>query len=240
MRSGHLILVTSLLIPLGGCPAHTHDDGTDPGPVTTIVSRVVSSGCSRAIDYSMRKMAVSGVEIPITLQGTGPYIKIGAASTDPMVVQQASSLVQALDLQQFSFCQQLQTVGGPERVELIKQYNANVFALLTLALSLQNATTPQQQATAVKAATVAVPAAGAIAGLSSVAGPVSPPPDTPGASIAPAASAAVTATGAAAPMVTTAPSAATGATAPMVATAPSSQSSGPIPISPLSADGAAL
>ena len=154
--------------------------------------------CAMIINYQGNSTKIGGLEIPITQ--LGGIVKVGNASLDPVTLQKASELIQALDIAQFNSCRSVPFAAESDRYKLIQDTNTQQNALITLLVNLNAAQDPANgKAAVVTAANVATPstsaatsppAPNAVAASPAVAPAVTPTPSGP----APAAPVTVTPT----------------------------------------------
>jgi hypothetical protein len=108
--------------------------------------------CEHAIKYQGENIDVEGLNIPV---GGLKTVSLAKFSANPEVTQQAKSLVQALDLQQFADCQAM--ILAPSAAEKISERRSTEMSnLASLLGALDSASTVEEGKAAVaKAATCA-------------------------------------------------------------------------------------
>lgn len=94
------LLLLSFLPLFGGC--------ANKGMITVKTPNsigYIDITCERAIDYQGKKILVEGVDIPLEFLGADQAIKVAKIDVKEESIRQASDLIAALDLLQFSSCQ---------------------------------------------------------------------------------------------------------------------------------------
>jgi hypothetical protein len=95
--------------------------------------------CEHVINYQGKDIEIGGATVPISVSGASQEIKVGTVSLKPTSIREASDLIKALDLAQFSSCQNLLALRPEDRPPYVEKKDAYLWLMSRTLGALQAA-----------------------------------------------------------------------------------------------------